>query len=46
MKSQRIKSYTFTSRSKSQPPEPKLVNKHVFANAVEKKAQAYNKELS
>ena len=28
-----LKPYTLPSRSKSPPPEPKLVNKYVFANA-------------
>ena len=32
----RLKSYTLPSRSKSQPHEPKLVNKYVFANATNK----------
>ena len=31
-----LKPYTLPSRSKSPPPEPKLVNKYVFANADRK----------
>jgi hypothetical protein len=33
MKSHARKAYTFPSRSKSQPHEPKLVKEYAFANA-------------
>ncbi len=41
-----LKPYTLPSRSKSPPPEPKLVNKYVFANAdiqMNNKARNANK---
>jgi hypothetical protein len=41
-----LKPYTLPSRSKSPPPEPKLINKYVFANAdrqMNNKARNANK---